>query len=93
MPSSVKKKCQTMKKLEKSRTRFTFVRNARGQTERLTKQSKGKVTENYLIYARETLNFPSTPRAEKLSSFRRADEEKWFINKQKGSEKKKNLCW
>jgi hypothetical protein len=70
--------------MKKTWTRFTFVRNACGETERLTKHSKGKVTENYLIYARErTLGFHECCESGKLSSLRRADEEKWFINKQK----------
>lgn len=79
---------------EEKSVRFTFARNTRGQTERLTKQPKGKKgTENYLIYARELKILPSTREKTKFSSLRRADEEKWFINKQKGKEEKENLCW
>jgi hypothetical protein len=36
--------------------------------------------------------FPEHARAQNFSRLRRADEEKWFINKQKEG-KERNLCW
>jgi hypothetical protein len=76
---------------DEAQSRFHFRPDTLADKQRDSLNTRTEIfTENYFDLRERT--FSRACESANFSRLRRADEEKWFINKQKEG-KEKNLCW